>query len=937
VSNDPGQCNAVVNYTVTFGDNCPGATLAQTAGLASGSQFPLGNTVNSFTVTDASGNTATCSFTVRVVDTEAPTITCPSNITVSNDPGQCSAVVNYTVTFNDNCPGAILTQTSGRPSGSAFPVGLTRNDFTVTDGFGNTATCTFDVIVNDTEVPTITCPSNITVNTDPGQCNAVVNYTVTFSDNCPGAVLVQTSGLSSGSAFPTGTTTNVFRAVDASSNFALCSFDVTVNDLEAPVAVCQNITVSTGSSGVFTITGNDVNGGSTDNCGISSLAVNPSSFTCANHGPNPVVLTVTDLSGNTSTCNATVTINAITQPVITASGPTTFCNGGSVILDAGAGYATYLWSTGATTQTITVTTSGNYSVTVTNSNGCTASAGPMTVTVNANPTPTITGSGPLSFCSGTGVTLDAGAGYASYLWSTGETTQTIFVLLPGTYNVTVTDGNGCSGAATPVTVTVNPNPAPVIFNFGPTTFCQGGSVTLDAGGGYTSYLWSTGATTRTILVTTSGNYCVTVTNSFGCPGSACRTVTVNPLPTPTITPSGPTTFCQGGSVTLNAGSGYLLYSWSTGAITQSINVTTSGTYNVTVTDLNGCTGAGTPVTVTVNPRPTPVITPSGPTTFCAGGSVTLDAGAGYSSYAWSTGATTRTIAVGASGTYTVTVSNSFGCTGVASQAVTVNPLPTVNISATNNGNICFGDPVTLTATAGYTSYAWSGGGTTNVKIVTAPGTYTVTVTNQFGCTNTASRTVTAVTQCTVPTGLVANPVGLTTATLNWAATPCADDYRVQYRRLGTNPWTSITVPAPTTSLNIVGLLPGTTYEWRMRVQCTQGGPTNYTNIVTFTTQGLGLKMAGASGEAGVQAPLLYPNPNNGRFTLEYFAEMEVEVSVCVYDMYGKRVHCEQKLAAVEGNVWQMAFENLSKGMYFLKVEGVQQGQVETQSVRFLVE
>ncbi|MBL0016828.1 MAG: HYR domain-containing protein [Bacteroidetes bacterium] len=95
--------------------------LAQTAGLAGGSSFAAGTTSNAFVVTDGSGNTATCSFTVTVNDTEIPTITCPANVVVSNDPGQCAAMVTYSVSFNDNCSGANLAQTAGLASGSSFP------------------------------------------------------------------------------------------------------------------------------------------------------------------------------------------------------------------------------------------------------------------------------------------------------------------------------------------------------------------------------------------------------------------------------------------------------------------------------------------------------------------------------------------------------------------------------------------------------------------------------------------------------------------------------------------------------------------------------------------------------------------------------------------------------------------------------------------------
>jgi hypothetical protein len=184
-------------------------------------------------------------------------------------------------------------------------------------------------------------------------------------------------------------------------------------------------------------------------------------------------------------------------------------------------------------------------------------------------------------------------------------------LSAGSYTVRVRVTDSCAAGAqvaeADVPITVNALPAPTITPDGPTTFCDGSSVTLDAGV-WTSYSWSTGATTQTINVTASGSYTATVTDGNGCSGtSAPETVTVNALPTPTITPDGPTTFCEGGSVTLDAGA-WPGYSWSTGETTQTINVTASGSYTVTVTDGNGCSGTSAPEVVTVNANPTPVIT-----------------------------------------------------------------------------------------------------------------------------------------------------------------------------------------------------------------------------------------------------------------------------------------------------------------------------------------
>ena len=440
-----------------------------------------------------------------------------------------------------------------------------------------------------------------------------------------------------------------------------------------------------------------------------------------------------------------VTVNALpATPTITTGGPTTFCNGGNVTLTSSVG-STYLWSIGATASGINVTTSGNYSVRITNSNGCqSASSAATPVTVNALPAaPTITAGGPTTFCSGGSVTLTSSPGL-SYLWSTGETTSLINVTTSGNYTAKVTNANGCQSAPSAATVvTVNAIPAtPTITADGPTSFCEGASVNLTSSAG-SAYLWSTGATTPGINVTTSGNYTVKVTNSSGCQSaqSVATIVTVNALPaTPAITPGGPTTFCEGSSVTLtsSAGSSYL---WSTGAITPSINTSSTGSYTVRITDPNGCQSlASAAINITVNALPsTPIITADGPTTFCAGSNVNLTSSPG-TSYLWSTGATTSTINLTATGNYSVRVTNANGCQSAASAAtaVTVNSLPAAPVIAAGGPTtFCDGGSVDLTSSPG-TTYLWSTGATTqNINAATS-GSYTVRITNANGCQSSSS-------------------------------------------------------------------------------------------------------------------------------------------------------------------------------------------------------
>jgi len=469
-------------------------------------------------------------------------------------------------------------------------------------------------------------------------------------------------------------------------------------------------------------------------------------------------VTVTDLNG----CSATSPITVVTVyplPIvsITASGPLEFCEGESVMLTSSPGES-YLWSNGAITQSILVTMSGNYTVTTTDINGCSGTSPITIVTVYPLPIVSITAGGPLEFCEGASVMLTSSPG-ESYLWSNGAITQSILVTMSGNYTVTTTDINGCS-ATSPITiVTVYPLPIVTITPDGPTDFCDGESVMLTSSPGE-SYLWSNGQTTQSILVTMSGSYSVTMTDINGCSGTSPNTiVTVYPLPIAIITPLGPTEFCEGGSVTLLS-SPAIFYSWSNGGNTQAISVHNSGDYTVTVTDLNGCSATSEPITITVYPSPIATITPNGPTDFCEGESVMLTSSPGIS-YLWSNGQTTQSIMVYTSGNYTVTVTNSFGCSKTSLvTVVTVHPLPVVVITPNGPTSFCQGESVVLTSSFAMT-YLWSNGQITQSITVTISGNYYVTVTDEFGCSATSD-----------PVNVTVYPLPLAEITANGPLTFC---------------------------------------------------------------------------------------------------------------------------------------------------------------------
>ncbi|MEZ4757912.1 MAG: gliding motility-associated C-terminal domain-containing protein [Flavobacteriales bacterium] len=320
------------------------------------------------------------------------------------------------------------------------------------------------------------------------------------------------------------------------------------------------------------------------------------------------------------------------------------------VLDAGNPGASYLWSTGATTQTITVSESGNYSVVVTGPQNCSAT---FDAVVTLSDPPTVDLGPDRSICNGTSTVLGGAASGPDHLWSTGATTPSIEVSDAGTYWLQVSNG-ACMESDT-IVVELLPLPEDVLVDV---QQCRDIPAVLLAGGPQNNYNWSTGATTPSILVSTSGTYSVQVTGPNGCTASHDVVVT---LIAPPVVQLGPdTVLCEGEVLQLDAGNPGASHLWSTGARTRRLNVTTSGTYSVTVD--NGCVRTDA-ITVQFNPSPARLAAREFHT--CLDDEpkyVILDAGNSGSSYLWSTGATSQVIMAGAYGTYYVQITNLYDCT-----------------------------------------------------------------------------------------------------------------------------------------------------------------------------------------------------------------------------------------------------------------------------------
>ncbi|MBS1630199.1 MAG: hypothetical protein JST27_09095 [Bacteroidetes bacterium] len=517
----------------------------------------------------------------------------------------------------------------------------------------------------------------------------------------------------------------------------------------------------------------------------------------------------------------TVNVNAAPPTTITPAGPQAICSGNSVTLCAPSGATmTYQWYNGATAiagatgNCYTATTAGNYSVQVTNANtGCTAKSAVTAVTVNTLPTVSISAGGPINICNGDSVVLssttNAGAG-AIYQWYDGTTAigapqgtgPSFTAKSSGSFHLEVTKANGCTGISTPITVNVTTVPGTVTPS-GTTTFCTGGSVQLcaptsGAGSPYTYQWYSSGsaissATSSCYTASTSGIYTVTVSSaSTGCATtSTSTTVTVGAAPSSAITPSGSVVLCSSGSVTLTTNSAPgLSYQWYkngtaiTGANSSTLVVSNiaslgSGNYtvNVSITLTPSCNSTTASATsVSLSPTPTASFTAGSTTTFCAGDSVLFTySGTTGVSYQWNvngapiSGAIASTYKAKSGGSYTVTATTGAGCADTSNPTlVTVNPLPSATITASGPTAICSLANVSLCAPTGFVSYQWkvggvnvATGGSSACYSASATGNYTVSVTDNNGCSNTS-----------VPVGVLVNPLPVVTTSPTDTITIC---------------------------------------------------------------------------------------------------------------------------------------------------------------------
>jgi Ig-like domain CHU_C associated/Secretion system C-terminal sorting domain/GEVED domain len=659
---------------------------------------------------------------------------------------------------------------------------------------------------------------------------------------------------------------------------------VTVNPLPTVTATATAAAVCTGT--MVTLTGGGASTYVWDNSVVNAVAFTPSATTT-------YMVTGTDINGCTNTTTTTVVVNPL--PTVTATSTAATVCAGTMVTLTGGGAVSYTWDNSVVNAVaFTPAATTTYMVTGTDVNGCTNTT-TTTVTVNVLPTVTAITTDSV-ICRGDVVTL-TGAGATTYVWDNSVTNALPFnPIATITYNVIGTDVNGCTNTAA-TTVTVNALPV-VTATPSTSTICAGSLLTL-TGGGATTYVWDNSVIdTVAFTATTTTTYNVIGTDLNGCSNSASVLVTVNAQPTVTAASSATGTICAGTMVTLSGSGSAIAYAWDNGVIDSvAFAAPMTTTYIVIGTDSAGCTNSDT-VVVTVNPLPTVTAT-STASALCAGGTVTLTGG-GATSYTWDNSvvnavAFTPTATI----TYNVTGTDINGCVNTDSITVTVNALPIVTATSTGSA-VCLGTTVTLTG-GGASTYVWDNSVVNAVGFIPttiATTTYNVIGTDGNGCTNTAAIDVTV------------NP--LPPVTLTAFTNICLQ--ASPFTLTGGSPaggvysGTGVTGGVFSPSVSGVGSFP-IAYTVTDSNSCSNSFSSNMPVI----------DCTGITEDVAAQDMNVYPNPTSGMFNIIMNNANYNELLISIVDLQGKEV-----FSSMDKNVngvfnKQINLEELSKGVYFIKV------------------
>ncbi len=596
-------------------DNCGIASSAVNPTTFSCGQ--IGPNSVTLTVTDPSGLQRTCLANVTVLDSLAPVPVCTNDTFALNPAGSFTlTAVAVSGGSTDNC--AIATRSLSNSAFDCSDLGANAVSVTFTDASGNTSSCAITVTIVDTTSPNAVCLNDTLYLDAAGNATLLVAQVNGGSSDACGIANLSISSATFTCA-QVGANAVTLSATDSSANVGTCIANILVLDSIRPQISCNSITVNLDSNGTYLLDGSLLTAGSTDICGIDTAYTTPFLFNCQNIGPNSVSVYVEDPSGNLDSCTTTFTLNDNLAPFALCDSITLQLgsNGAATLTPLQLGPNSFdncgLDSTWISRDTFTCADLGWVAVTLSlwdstgNQSNCTGhvnvvdTSGISAAGVNLGPDTTT--------CNGDTLVFSGPAGMSSYLWSTGETSQSITVTAAGTYFLAVVSPVGCDGADTVTVSAFVTNDPNLRSESGELVVCIDDTLELLVDPNYVSYQWSTGSTADTTLVTTGGNYAVIVTDANGC--SLLRSVQITfvpfPGPNPIVTPGGNVGMCENTSLNLNVGVGYAAYLWNNALTTPQITAFIPGTYSVQVWNGFGCHETSDPVIISTLSSPFPDI------------------------------------------------------------------------------------------------------------------------------------------------------------------------------------------------------------------------------------------------------------------------------------------------------------------------------------------
>lgn len=740
-------------------------------------------------------------------------LTAGSYTVVATDANNCSEVMTFTIT-NDAGNLMITSYSLGEEncgnangsinitvSGGSMPYSFSWSNGSLTEDLTGLSAGTYTVTITDGNGCQIS--SSFTVNNNAGTLAATAVVTPELCTSSNGAINQTVTGGNGGLTYlwNTGQTTQDINVLQTGTytctitdqtgcyivkvyNVGQGSGDITLVGSNITHEVCGNLQGAIN----ITLTGNNLsylwsNGATTED--LTGVAAG--NYSCI----------VTNLQGCIFTTPVFSVINAsgtlsITTQLITNE----ICGNanGSINMNTSGGTSpyTYSWSNGSSNEDIIGLTAGTYTLTVTDANGCSeshsmtvgSSSGTLAIQ-NAIVQDEVCGNG----AGAIDVIIVGGNGPFTYSWDSGQTSQDITGLSTGTYEITVTDNNGCSVVQT---YTIN-NQANLITYTSVITneICSNGlgSIQLTVTGGtvpYT-YLWSNGATTSGITGLSSGTYWCTITDNGSCSivtqiftvGNTPNGVTASTVVTDASCSNNGTV-----DLTVVGATNPLTFAWSNLEVTEDIINLGAGTYGYTVTDANGCQVTGSANVIQTNGNITYTFITSSET--CGNGLGAIDltpaGGAAPYTFVWSNGSTTEDLSGLSAGTYSCTITDAGGCS-ITTSAINISnlagTLSITNVIATNEtcsnglGNI----DISVTGGANPITFLWSTGATTEDISGLSSGTYSVTVTDGNGCQTTTTAVINssagamAITQPIVTNENCSNGQGAVNITITGAQTP----------------------------------------------------------------------------------------------------------------------------------------------------------------------